>query len=285
MRQRFLALVAVFAVLGGVTQAHASTISIRIISTFDYPDPAWTIANIGGINDSGTSVGLVFSATGAEAFARRADGTFTRPFMPPHANGSQAFGINNEGVICGVYFAAEHSHGFFLSAGSFTTFDAPGARHTSIFGINDTGDFVGGYTIRRTGGFRPFLNQAGKFIPIDVIGQTGSIATGINNLGEVVGESDGHMFLRDPDGTVTYPIDAPGNPYLYIHAINDDGLIVGGANSDGFVWLYPDTFVLFDVPGSIYTVVTGISNNGLVSGEYETSDGILHGFIARVIVR
>jgi hypothetical protein len=92
------------------------------------------------------------------------------------------------------------------------------------------------------------------------------------------------MFLRDPDGTVTYPIDAPGNPYLFVYAINDSGLIVGGANADGFVWLYPDTFVLFDVPGSTYTEASGISNNGLVSGTYETSDGILHGFIARVVV-
>jgi uncharacterized membrane protein len=285
MRRRFLALLAAFAVLGSLAQAYASTISIRVISTFDYPDPTWTIANIGGINDSGTSVGLVLSDMGAEAFARGADGTFTQPFMPPHANGSQAFGINNEGVICGKYFATEHSHGFFLSAGSYTTYDAPGARQTAIFNSNDTGDFVGGYTTRRTGGFRPFLNQAGKFIPIDVIAQTGSIATGINNIGEVVGQGDGHMFLREPDGTVIYPIDAPGNPYLFTYAINDSGLIVGGANNDGFVWLYPDTFVLFDVPGSTYTEVTGISNNGLISGTYETSDGILHGFIARVIVR
>jgi uncharacterized membrane protein len=285
MRERFFALLAAFTVLGSLAQANASTISIRVISTFDYPDPTWTIANTGGINDSGTSVGLVLSDTGAEAFARRADGTFTRPFMPPRANGSQAFGINNEGVICGEYFAARDSHGFFLSAGSFTTYDAPTARDTAVFNNNDNGDFVGGYTTHRTGEFLPFLNQAGKFIPIDVIGETGSIATGINNLGEVVGQSDGHMFLREPDGSVTYPIDAPGNPYLFIYAINDNGLIVGGANDDGFVWLYPDTFMLFDVPGSTYTEATGISNNGFISGRYETSDGILHGFIARVIVR
>src|ERR1700719_2050415 len=58
MRERFLALLAAFAVLGSLAQAYASTISIRVISTFDYPDPTWTIANTGGINDSGTSVGL-----------------------------------------------------------------------------------------------------------------------------------------------------------------------------------------------------------------------------------
>ena len=74
MRKRLLVLLAVFAVFGSLAQAHASTISIRVASTFDYPDPAWTIANMGGINDSGTSVGLVLSDTGAEAFARRADG-------------------------------------------------------------------------------------------------------------------------------------------------------------------------------------------------------------------
>ena len=68
MRQRFLALIAAFAVLGSLAQAHASTISIRVISAFDYPDPAWTIANTGGINDSGTSVGLVLSDTGGGSF-------------------------------------------------------------------------------------------------------------------------------------------------------------------------------------------------------------------------
>jgi uncharacterized membrane protein len=290
MKTRIISLLVSLVSLLSFTLALAqSNISIRVTNTFDYPDPTSTIENIGKINDDGTSVGLVLTEVHpftfvAKAFVRRANGTFTPPFIPLHGDGAQAFGINNEGVVCGGYSDAHHSHGFFLSGGSFTSYDAPGARATTIFGNNDNGDFVGGYTILTTGGFRPFLNQAGSFIPIDVISHTGSVATAINNLGEVVGSSDGHMFLRDPDGTVTYPIDAPGSPYLFPYAINDSGLIVGGANAAGFVWLYPDTFVLFDVPGSIYTEASGISNNGHVSGRYETSDGKLHGFIAQVIV-
>ncbi len=57
-----------------------------------------------------------------------------------------AEGINNAGVIVGVYFDVNGaSHGFVLSGGVYTTVDVPGATGTAINSINAKGEIVGSY--------------------------------------------------------------------------------------------------------------------------------------------
>jgi uncharacterized membrane protein len=54
-------------------------------------------------------------------------------------------GINNEGDIVGAYSNGYVDHGFLLSKGKFTIFDAPGAKSlgTVAVAINDEGNIVG----------------------------------------------------------------------------------------------------------------------------------------------
>jgi uncharacterized membrane protein len=271
-----------------LAMAQPDTITVDVITTFDYPDPDFSIETVGQISDRGEVVGggTVEIREGTFTFLgfyRRPNGKFSPPLKGPSGHYAQAFGINNSNVICGNYANRYGSHGFLLSNGIYTTYDAPGSVATAIFGNNDVGDFVGGYAISGGGGvYHPFAYIGGTFIPIELVDNPASVAGDINNFGEVVGSADGHMFLRDSDGTVTYPIDAPDQSYLYVYGINDSGMIVGGSNELGFVWKYPNTFVTFSVPGSTYTEAGGINNSGMISGRYEDPDGSFHGFIAQV---
>jgi hypothetical protein len=89
-------------------------------------------------------------------FLRASDGAFTT-FDAPGAQGTKAgtgFGgdpvINPAEAITGTYFTGNFPavavHGFLRAPhGTFTTFDAPGARSTVPFGINPAGVITGNY--------------------------------------------------------------------------------------------------------------------------------------------
>ena len=74
---------------------------------------------------------------------------YTRIDVPfPEATDTQAFGISPTGEIVGSYWNSSGgvSHGFLLSHGVFTKFDAPfpGAPGGTVFqGINEAGEIVG----------------------------------------------------------------------------------------------------------------------------------------------
>jgi probable HAF family extracellular repeat protein len=55
-----------------------------------------------------------------------------------------ALGINNAGVIVGVYVdVSGYEHGFRYENSAFHTIDFPHAVHTHAFGISDRGEVVG----------------------------------------------------------------------------------------------------------------------------------------------
>ena len=74
---------------------------------------------------------------------------------------------------------------------------------------------------------------APTFTTIDVPGATGTVALGINNRGQIVGEIGSHGFLLDR-GTFT-TIDVPGATFTGAFGINDRGQIVGDYQAGGTV--------------------------------------------------
>ena len=53
-------------------------------------------------------------------------------------------GINNSRTVAGDYVPSDGNlHGFFLSGGTFTEYDVPGAVQTAVLSINDPVDFAG----------------------------------------------------------------------------------------------------------------------------------------------
>jgi hypothetical protein len=50
----------------------------------------------------------------------------------------------------------------------------------------------------------------------------------------------------------------------------------------GLFFVPPNNFFTFDYPGSTFTSLGGINDQGVICGRYVDASGIAHGFLARV---
>jgi len=212
------------------TTAWADNISFIQI---DVPGASSTGAN--GINDAGQIVGGFGSRTGGSHSFLYSGGSFAQIDVPG-AVGTGANGINNAGQIVGIFGnSTGGDHGFLYSGGSFTQIDVPGALGTFAYGINDAGQIVGGFYDGT--GTHGLLYSGGNFTQIDVPGATS--AYGMNDAGPLVGVvyPGEHGFLYS-GGSFTQ-IDVPGASGTLPSGINDAGQIVGffqnSAGGHGFV--------------------------------------------------
>jgi hypothetical protein len=109
----------------------------------------------------------------------------------PNAAGTQAWGINNNGVISGAFYdASGNYHGFLRDPLSreYTLIDFPGAVASGFWGLNDLGDAVGDY-FDASGGYHSFLlDSEGTFTTIDVpfADTHETIAFDVNNDGTIL---------------------------------------------------------------------------------------------------
>src|SRR5215471_13187923 len=128
-----LAVLFVFLLTGTFAQA-ANSGSIEVISSFEYP-------GIGNqtlpqkISERGDVVGEFIDSSGVtRGFVRFSDGSFSAPIVDPNdtVGFTEGRGINNSGTVVGDYGTTDGNlHGFFLSGGTFTTYDVPGAVFTA----------------------------------------------------------------------------------------------------------------------------------------------------------
>lgn len=202
------------------------------------------------VNDLGQVVGTMSGAAGGTGFLYSGGG------MSALAGSSSAYGINNSGIITGVFgvtgsdgFAYPHAYSY--SGGVFT--DA-------------------GTLIAEGGSYGRAINNAG------VIAGYAEWATGANRPTNVISYQDG--VLND--------LGAFAGPWSYGYSINDHGDIVGTgtiARIDGDLYphralLYSDG-VLYNIgstEANAYSSAFDINNLGQIVGEAETA-GVLHGFI------
>jgi uncharacterized membrane protein len=226
--------------IGQVIEAHGFLYSGGIFSQIDVPFPGVTVTVAFGINNAGQIVGaysgghgflddggaftpidapfLFATSTTAIGINNRQqivgtwvqtsfthgfldDGGVIRSLDYPVAGGETfPTGINDAGEIVGNWdiYHLGHGGGFVASGGVFVNFVAPFPGLVSLRGVNNTGDIVG------TVGLSSFLYSGGVFTLIDVpfAGASDTIATGINDLGQIVGTyfADGHEhgFLATP---------------------------------------------------------------------------------------
>ena len=105
--------------------------------------------------------------------------------------GTSVNGINNLGQVVGTYWDANNiAHAFVESGGTYTTLIYPSTdgSYTLANGINDSGQVVGTYT---DANFKShgFVESGGTYTTIDhPLGVYGTSISGINNLGQVVGD-------------------------------------------------------------------------------------------------
>jgi hypothetical protein len=113
--------------------------------SFKLPDPAATDIVAGGINDLRQLVGYYTDATSTlVGFLRQPSGQFVTIIFPG-ALSTQIFGINDCGIMVGVWDDASTAHGFYGRPGNLHSFDVPGAGATVALGINNEGHIVGRY--------------------------------------------------------------------------------------------------------------------------------------------
>src|SRR5262249_36700015 len=137
-----LAVLFMFPSMGTFAQQAPNSGSIEVITTFDYPGTGnSTIPQ--KINDRGDIVGSYLPPPPpppfSRAFVRFRDGSFSALIVEPNdAFGfTDGRGINNSGTVCGNYFGSDgNEHAYFLSGGTFTEYDVPGATNTEVLGIN-----------------------------------------------------------------------------------------------------------------------------------------------------
>jgi probable HAF family extracellular repeat protein len=255
----------------------------------DVPGATLTVAH--GINGGGQLVGF-FETSGAGAPHGFLDsgGSFT-PIDVPGAPFTIALGINTGGQIVGQAGA----HGFLDSGGSFASIDVPGAGATAALGINTTGQIVGEFTDATSlsvsrftdlTGRHGFLESGGSFTLIDVPGALGTIASGINDLGQIVGaftDAAGktHGFLES--GGSFLPIDVPVATTTGAFGVNDLGQIVGNFSGVAIGPAFLDiggTFSLLAAPGAITTGAFGINDAGQIVGDFSDLAFRTHGYLA-----
>jgi uncharacterized membrane protein len=110
--------------------------------------------------------------------------TFDGPGIPT--------GINDLDQMVGTYSNASDTYGFLYSNGVYTTINDPLSTisDTSAISINNLGQIVGSYSAPSINGAVPngFLYSNGGYTTIDdPLGTSGTVATGINDLGQIVG--------------------------------------------------------------------------------------------------
>ena len=290
-----LAVLFVFPLMGTFAQQAASSGSIEVITTFDYPG-AGNLTLPQKINERGDVVGEFIDSSGVtRGFVRFSDGSFSDPIVDPNdtVGFTEGRGINNSRTVAGDYVISDGTlHSFFLSGGTFTEYDVPNTVQTNLLSINDVDDFTGGFDPDGSGIFQGFISVDGTLSSFSVPGAAGTFAYEINNSEELtVGYYiDGvilHGYYRDSSGTLHFPIDPSGSTTTVLFGLNDRNWVVGryadsGGATHGLFFIPPNQFSTFDYPGSTFTSLNGINDKGVIVGRYVDASGIAHGFLARI---
>jgi probable HAF family extracellular repeat protein len=249
-----------------------------------------------GVNNPGQVTGFYLDAAGnLHAFLWQNGGLQTVDF--PGAPVTQGGHVNDVGLMIGNYgtFTSSHAAVYHTRLATWITLpDIPGYTGQFGGGINNSGVGAGaacngnaevGTCVGWTwdgGAYSSFTDPEADQT------QAGTIANGINNIGQVVGHfqdagSIFHGFLKNGDQFTT--IDAPAALSTFAIDINDGGEIVGfyldtTGTPHGFVRSRESQLTTFDVPGAVVTVLYGNDDRGDLSGLYVDQAGNPHGFVA-----
>ena len=163
---------------------------------------------------------------------------------------------------------------------------------TGPLGINNAGDFVGSVIL--SDGTQPAFVSLGGTVTTFARAPTQPPLwlINLNTSNQITGyyidaAAATHGYLRESDGTLTFPIDPPGSTGTILFGNNDSNWVVGryadGAGvTHGLFFMTPDDFLTFDFPDSTFTSLNGINQQGFICGRYVDTAGITHGFLAKV---
>jgi probable HAF family extracellular repeat protein len=164
---------------------------------------------------------------------------------------------------------------------------------TSPYAINSSGEVVG--TVFNLGLGHAATYYAGTVTDLGTLGGLGSLGEGINNSGQVVGQSSdntghGKAFLYSA-GTMSN-LGTLGGSFSQANAISSGGQIVGysgtadhSSNLSEIIHAFSYNGVMTDLgaTGGNYSVANGINDAGLIVGDVGTSNyldsTVVHAFL------
>jgi|ERR1700733_2001182 len=199
------------------------------------------------------------------------------------------FAVNDSGQMVGAY--ADYDQGYERSGGKFTPIAVPfaGALGTFPYGINNSGEIVGGWWDSNKDE-HGFTLIGSTYTSFDYPGASETVLFAVNSAGDIVGgytDASGvfHGFLLS--GGIYTSFDFPGAVETGAYGINDAGDIVGFycttnesiSGAQGFL-LSQGVFTTIAIPGEVTTYADGINNNGVVVGFYVDAAGLTVSFLA-----
>ncbi len=209
--------------------------------------------------------------------------------------GGFAYGIDNAGVVTGLYNdASNNSHGFVWYNGTLGTLDNPGSLDTALSSVSNLEVAAGYYGDSTTAHAATYSFQSGAWSMLpDISGMPNNEAYGINKSGVVIGVAGGGGF-NGPSTAASWVWDPSSQSYTFFNvpgaeqystyddAINDRGQVVGSYDDSsglehGFL-KDGETYTTIDV-GAIYTVAYGINNHGTIVGYWGNLSGWNEGFV------
>lgn len=205
-------------------------------------------------------------------------------------------GINETDQIVGTYagpfnngsvattFGFEYQNGAYAAISYAPTNIWP---FTHLNGINNLGTMVGSVTGWAGDVQYGLVYQNGTATTFsDPLAHNETQAIAINDLGQIVGESDfGGSFLYS-GGAFTRIVDplAGSNGWTNVTGINDSGEIVGtyydGVHQHGFLY-QGGNYTTINGPSGTDTQINGINNlSQIVGTSFDANTGVLQGFVA-----
>jgi chitinase len=196
-----------------------------------------------GINDAGAIAGGYYRSETPASFLF-SNGQLTN--LP--LSSSWAYGINNAGQVVGTYDSGSSgaSHVFIYSNGQITDLGMAGGSRAAI---NDEGQVVSG----------SYLYTNGQIVNLGTLtGYRSTVASGINNLGQVTGWAcPGGVLATCEDSVDLLHIMRAGEAFLYSNGHMIDLGTLGGSFSVGMA----------------------VNDAGQVVGWSTTSTGAMHAFL------
>src|SRR3972149_3453314 len=159
--------------------------------------------------------------------------------LPGYETATEAFSINNEGLIAGSALSASRNAwgAFIWKDGSFTELEGfPDYEKNVIYGINNIGQAVGASRNQATDDEAVLWDTDGNMIRLGFMDV--STARAINDRGQIVGIFRERGFVWE-NGSIIYLLrDTHEAEGIQAYGINNEGQVVGldTINNKAFIW-------------------------------------------------
>jgi probable HAF family extracellular repeat protein len=231
-----------------------------------------------GLNDLGQVVGSSSTASGkVHAFMTGPNGQGMTDLGAPSGGSSTARDINNFGQVAGTSYSGEEVSDAFVTGPNgigIKSLSLIGGYHTAVHvgGINESGQ-VTGWHMDKVGHYSFITGPNGEGMTV-----LDGFASGINDAGQIVGESGSPSFITGPNGVgITYIDNLPGGQgSSEVSGVNNSGQVVGWSVTQIENESYDHAFItgpggtgitdLGTLQGYQGSYATGINNEGQVVG-------------------